>query len=228
MNVPSTRELRFSSADGWPLGALLHRPASGAPVPAVVTVAGSRHERDAWKRTSEFLAQHSIATLMLDIRGRGASRGNCTYARMGPGQRRRVRLDVEKALDIVANQDGIDRARLGVLAEQDTAADTIEAATGCAEVLAVCLVSPRHTDRIAAALAKQPVSVFALASTEDREGVRAAVGAYLASAPEGSDLAVFSGLGIGITMASVLQFEQPEAQPLEDRIARWLADRLTR
>jgi hypothetical protein len=191
-----------------------------------VTVAGSRHERDAWKRTSEFLARHGIATLMLDIRGRGASRGDRTFARMGPGQRRRVLLDVEKALEIIASEDGVDEARLGVLAEQDTAADAVEAAAGCAGVIAVCLVSPRHADRIAAALTERPVSVFGLASTEDRQGVRAAVGAYLASATEGSDLAVFHGLGIGITMASVLQFEQPDAEPLEDRIARWLAARL--
>lgn len=226
MNSPVTRELTFSASDGWPLGAVLHQPASDTPVPAVVTVAGSRHERDAWKRTSEFLARHHVATLMLDIRGRGASRGDCTYARMGPGQRRRVHLDVVRALEVLAKQHGVDRARLGVLAEQDTAAEAVEAAAGCEGVLAVCLVSPRHASRIAAALDRRPVSVFALASTEDREGVRAAVGAYLASAPEGSDLAVFRGLGIGITMASVLQFEQPEAEPLEDRIARWLAERL--
>lgn len=226
MNSPSTRELTFASPDGWPLGAVLHRPASEAEVPAVVTVAGSRHERDAWKRTSEFLASHGVATLMLDIRGRGASRGDCTYARMGPGQRRRVRLDVARALEVVGEQPGVDPDRLGVLAEQDTAAEAVEAAVECAGVQSVCLVSPRHADRISAALAKRPVSVFGLASTEDREGVRAAVDAYLASAPDSSDLAVFSGLGIGITMASVLQFEQPEAEPLEDRIARWLADRL--
>ena len=227
MNSPSTHELAFSAADGWPLGAVWHRPTSDADVPAVVTVAGSRHERDAWKRTCDFLAQHGVATLMLDIRGRGASRGDCTYARMGPGQRRRVRFDVARALEVVAEQPGVDPDRLGVLAEQDTAAEAVEAAAGCDGVLAVCLVSPRHAGRIAAALDTRPVNVFSLASTEDREGVRAAVDAYLASAPEGSDLAVLSGLGIGITMASVLQFEQPEAEPLEDRIARWLADRLS-
>ena len=227
MNSPSTRELSFSAADGWPLGAVWHRPSSDAAVPAVVTVPGSRHERDAWKRTSEFLARHGVATLMLDIRGRGASRGYCTYARMGPGQRRQVRLDVAKALEVVADLDGVDAAQLGVLAEQDTAASAVEAAVAAAGVQALCLVSPRHADRIASALATRPVSVFGLASTEDREGVRAAVGAYLASAPEGSDLAVFHGLGIGITMASVLQFEQPEAQPLEDRIARWMADHIS-
>ena len=65
-----------------------------------------------------------------------------------------------------------------------------------------------------------------MVSTEDREGLRATVDAYLAGAADGSHLDVFDGLGIGITMASVLQFEQPEAQPLEDRIAGWLAARL--
>ena len=226
MSPATTRELSFSAADGWPLGAVLHLPASDGPMPAVVTVAGSRHERDAWKRTSESLARHGVATLLLDVRGRGASRGDCTYARMGPAQHRLACLDVARALEVVAEQDHVDPARLGVLAEQDTAAEATEAAVEDGRVRALCLVSPRRADRITSALRQRPVSVFGLASTEDREGVRAAVGAYLASATEGSDLAVFGGLGIGITMASVLQFEQPDAQPLEDRIAGWLARRL--
>ena len=222
----TTSELSFNAPDGWPLGAVLHLPASDGPMAAVVTVAGSRHERDAWKRTSEFLARHGVATLMLDVRGRGTSRGDCTYARMGPVQRRLVRLDVAKALEVVAGHESVDPTRLGVLAEQDTAAEAVEAAVDNTGVRALCLVSPRRADRVTSALRQRPVSVFGLVSTEDREGVRAAVGAYLASAEEGSDLAVFSGLGIGITMASVLQFEQPDAEPLEDRIARWLAYRL--
>ena len=226
MSPAATSELSFSAADGWLLGAVLHLPASDGPMPAVVTVAGSRHERDAWKRTSESLARRGVATLMLDIRGRGASRGECTLARMGPAQRRLVRLDVAKALEVVAEHENVDPTRLGVLVEQDTAAEAVEAAVEDSSVQALCLVSPRRAGRITAALRQRPVSVFGLASTEDREGVRAAVGAYLASAPEGSDLAVFHGLGIGITMASVLQFEQPDAEPLEDRIAGWLARRL--
>ena len=226
MSLATTSELSFRAADGWPLGALLQLPASDGPMPAVVTVAGSRHERDAWKRTSESLTRHGVATLLLDVRGRGTSRGDCTYARMGPGQRRLVRLDVAKALEVVAEQDDVDPTRLGVLAEQDTAAEAAKAAVEDSGVRALCLVSPRRADRITSALRQRPVSVFGLVSTEDREGVRAAVGAYLAAATEGSDLAVFGGLGIGITMASVLQFEQPDAEPLEDRIAGWLARRL--
>ena len=226
MSPAATSELSFRAADGWPLGAVLHLPASDRPMPAVVTVAGSRHERDAWKRTSESLARHGVATLLLDVRGRGTSRGDCTYARMGPAQRRLVRLDVARALEVAAAQDDVDPTRLGVLAEQDTAAEAVEAAVEDGRVRALCLVSPRRADRITSALLQRRVSVFGLVSTEDREGVRAAVGAYLASATEGSNLAVFGGLGIGITMASVLQFEQPDAEPLEDRIAGWLARRL--
>ena len=226
MSSPIAKELAFCAADGWPLGAVLRLPPADGPLPAVVTVPGSRHERDAWKRTSESLARHNVASLLLDVRGRGASLGTCTYARMGPAQRRLVRLDVVKALEVLGDDESVDSTRLGVLAEQDTSAEAGEAAVEDGRVRALCLVSPRRADRIVSALRTRPVSVFALVSTEDREGVRAAVGAYLASVPEGSDLAVFGGLGIGITMASVLQFEQPDAEPLEDRIARWLARRL--
>jgi hypothetical protein len=69
--------------------------------------------------------------------------------------------------------------------------------------------------------------VFALVSSEDRDGLRTATDAYLAASENGSRLEVFKGLGFGTTMFSTRQFEHPDAEPLESMIADWLAGRLT-
>jgi hypothetical protein len=66
--------------------------------------------------------------------------------------------------------------------------------------------------------------VYGLVSVEDREGLRATVDAYLAGEPGVSRLDVFHGLGVGITMASVLQFERPAEQQIDARLARWFTE----
>ena len=75
--------------------------------------------------------------------------------------------------------------------------------------------------RSAAAIAERAPTVYGMVSSEDREGLRATVDGFLASAHEGSRLDVFKGLGVGITMASVLQFERPDVRQLDDRLGSW-------
>ncbi len=226
MNVS---EVEFEASDGWSIGAILRTPdADGQPAPAlmpgVVTVPGSRHERDAWTQVASVLAGRGISVLQIDIRGRGASAGSATYAAMGPAARRRVALDVAAAVDQLAASDGVDAARLGLLLEQDTAADALEAITDDARVGAIGMLSIRHAGRAAAAIAARAPAVYGLVSSEDREGLRGTVDGYLAASPDRSRLDVFRGLGVGITMASVMQFEAPEQRQIDARLAEWFGD----
>lgn len=221
------RETTFVAADGWSLGALLRPAGGGAAAPGVVMVPGSRHERDAWTTVADALHERGLASLRLDVRGRGTSKGSVTYDRMGPVERRRVVDDVSAALDHVARHDGVDADRLAVVTEQDTSPDAVEAAAADERVRAVVVVSGRSPRRLTAALERIELPVLGMVSTEDRLGLRATVDAYLAGADEGSRLEVFRGLGVGITMASVRQFEEPDAEPIESIIASWLVDRLT-
>jgi hypothetical protein len=219
----------FDTSDGWPIGALLRLPADagGATSAGVLAVPGSRHERDAWTQTAMALVEHGCAVMQIDIRGRGASANGVRYSEMGPGQRRRVALDVAAAVDELANIAGVDGSRLGLLVEQDTAADAIEAVAGDGRVQALAVLSARHAGRVAAAVAARGVPVYGMTSVEDREGLRATVDAYLAAPAGQSRIDVFRGLGVGITMASVLQFERPEESPIEARLASWMADTLS-
>ena len=228
-------EVTFPAADGWVIGALLRRPddvAAGPQrefddgMPGIVSVPASRHERDAWTQVATVLAGRRIAVLQIDIRGRGASTHGRPYAQMGPAMRRRVGLDVVAAVEYLAAVDGVDPARLGLLLEQDTAADALEAVAADRRVAAVALLSARHAARSSAAIATLRPAVYGLASSEDREGLRATVDAYLAAPPDHSRLDVFRGLGVGITIASVLQFEDPTARQIDVRLADWFSETL--
>jgi hypothetical protein len=219
-------EVAFEAADGWPIGGLLRIPGDDrtTPLPAVVTVPGSRHARDAWTQAAVALAERGLAVLQIDVRGRGASANGARYADMGPGLRRRVALDVSGALDVLAAVDGVDRGALGLIVEHDTAADALTASSEGSRVAAIAVLSARHPGRVGDAVRRWGAPVYAMASVEDREGLRGSVDAYLA-APEGaSRIDLFHGLGVGITMASVLQFERPEERQIEARLADWMAE----
>lgn len=226
MSSWSEREARFDAADGWSIGGVLRAPDGGA-VPAVLMVPGSLHERDAYRATAEALEPRGLASLRIDVRGRGSSRGSLPYSRMPPLPRRRVALDVAVALDHLATAPGVVTDQLAVVTEQDTTASALEAAVADARVRAVVMLSARGADRVTAALRRRAVRVFGLVSTEDREGLRATVDGYLVGDGPGSRLEVFRGLGFGVTMMSVRQFEHPDEEPLEGMIADWLADQLT-
>ena len=102
---------------------------------------------------------------------------------MGPAQRRRVALDVAAAVDHLAAVEGVDSSRLGLLVEQDTAADALEAVADDARVAALAVLSARHPARTRAAVERRRAPVYGLVSIEDREGLRATVDAYLAAPP---------------------------------------------
>jgi dienelactone hydrolase len=223
--VSTSSEVEFTAADGWPIHALLRVP-EAAEHAGVVAVPGSRHERDAWTQVGIALAASGTSVLQIDIRGRGSSTNGTPWATMGPAQRRRVALDVAAAVDHLAAVEGVDSTRLGLLVEQDTAAPALEAVAADARIAALAVLSARDPARTRAAVEQRRAPVFALVSVEDRDGLRATVDAYLAAPSEGSRLDVFHGLGVGITMASVLQFERPAERQLDARLSSWFADRL--
>ena len=146
-------EVRFEAADGWPIRALLRRP-SEASGPGVLAVPGSRHERDAWTHAAIALADRGCTVMQIDIRGRGASANGVRYSDMGPAARRRVALDVAAAVDELTRVTSVDPARLGVLVEQDTAADALEAVAGDERVHALTVLSARQGARVGAAEAR--------------------------------------------------------------------------
>jgi hypothetical protein len=217
----SDAEVRLTAADGVAIGGVWRATPDGPPPAGVVLVPGSRHERDAYGSLPNALEEVGLGSLRIDVRGRGSSLGAVPFSRMAPMQRRAVRLDVAAAVEHAASLVRAP-ARLGLIVEQDTAANAVEAIADDERVTAVVVLSARRGGRLTAAVSRRPIAIFGLVSSEDRVGVRATADAYLASAEGPSRLEVFHGLGFGTTMFSSRQFEHPDAQPLETMIAVWL------
>jgi hypothetical protein len=216
-------DLDIPSADGWPLRGILCLPldATRSSLPVVVMVPDSNHERDVYESLAAKLRTMGIASLRLDTRGRGASRGAIPYALMGPQQRRRVALDVASALDHLAELGSVSPDRMAVVAERDTAPDVI---AGAAErMTAAVVIGAWPSPRLTGALQRHPVPVLGVVSAEDRTGLRGTTDAYLAGRPTGSDLVVLHGRGFGMTMFSTGAGRKPY---LETTVANWLAEHL--
>ena len=222
MTTAEETELVLPSPDGWALGGILRRPEpSREPAPVTLLVPDSHHERDVYTTLATALAATGIASLRLDVRGRGASRGAVPYSRMGPAQRRRVEIDVAETLDQLGAMEGIDQGRMAVVTERDTAPDVISGAAD--RVKAIVVMGARPSPRLTGALRDRAVPVLGLVSAEDRTGLRGTTDAYLAGRPDGSQLIVLHRRGFGATMFSSGAAAE---EPLEAVIASWLQERL--
>ena len=217
------RTISFVATDGWPLRGLLTSPDSGAHGPGVVLVPGSLHERDAWTSTAAALAAAGIASLRIDIRGRGASSAGAFHAHMPPAQRRLVRLDVRAAITALRAQSSVADGSIGICGEQDTAPACVEAAVDDGNVAGVALLSARGGSRTSNGMSPAGFPFLGLVSVEDHQSLRTTVDAYLGAPAGTSELHVLRGLGFGITMAAVQAFEHPDADPIESIVASWFA-----
>lgn len=223
------KNVTFATSDGWQIAGSLQIPKIKGKTPGVVLVHGSRHEKDAYGQTlPQMLWDRSFATLRIDIRGRGASSAPLGFHSMAPGQRKGVRLDVEAAIGFLTSQSGVDRRRIAIAAEQDSADATVIACATNRRVATYVLISGRLSRQAKDAITTISAPIFCLVSKEDGRGFKDMTDAYLASGNAHSRLKVFDGIGFGTTMFSAWQFEFPDEQPIEQMIADWLAERMSR
>lgn len=222
------KNVTFETSDGWRIAGSLRIPTIRGKAAGVVLVHGSRHEKDAYGQTlPQMLWDRSFATLRIDIRGRGSSSDPLPFHSMAPGQRKGVRLDVGAAIEFLASQSGVDRRRIAIAAEQDSADPSVIACATNRRVAAYALISGRLSSQAKDAVTTSSAPIFCLVSKEDRSGFKDMTDAYLASRNAHSRLKVFDGIGFGTTMFSAWQFEFPDEQPIEQMIADWLAERMT-
>lgn len=223
----SVREENVSieTSDAWQIAGHLKVPKTKGKSPGIVLVHGSKHEKDAYGQTlPQMLWDRHFATLSIDIRGRGSSSEPLGFHSMAPGQRKGVRLDVEAAIEFLSAQSGVDRRRIAIAAEQDSADAAVIACARNRRVGAYALISGRLSNQAKEAIAFTRAPIFCLVSKEDRRGFKDMTDAYLASGNVYSRLKVFDGIGFGTTMFSAWQFEFPDEQPIEQMIADWLAE----
>jgi len=220
--------VEFNTKDGWRIIGTLHIPRNIGRVPGVVLVHGSRHESDAFGQISspgltDTLSCHGLATLRIDIRGRGASRNPRRFHSMSPEQREAVLLDVKAALQFLAAQKGVKRNHIGMVGEQDTAGAVLTAAATSKHVVACVLISGRLNRFVVDVFSRTRKPIFCLVSKEDKRGLKDMVGVYLASKSASSRIQVFDGLALGTTMFSTWRFEFPSEPPIEEMVGSWLS-----
>ena len=117
----SSREVSFTTEDGWTIAADLVSGVSQSRSPAVILVHSSVTDRHMYHPLVERLVDAGFVVLNIDFRGRGNSRnkGNWLALRLqepdGPAEIGRGYLDVKAAVDFLAAQDTVDAERIGVV-----------------------------------------------------------------------------------------------------------------
>ena len=151
--VPNAADepVSFVSRDGWQLEGVLRLPSGSGHGPdqagrGAVLVHGSHHERDTFVygiALPDVLAEHGIASLRFDIRGRGASRSPRSWRELTTLERRAVADDVAVASDLLRQRADIGDGHLAVVGEQDTSRAVVAAVESDPHIGAMVLLSPR-------------------------------------------------------------------------------------
>ena len=180
-------------------------------MPGALLVPASRHERDAYTAIAGALAERGVASLRIDVRGRGTQprRDVLRPDDAAPAPTRRARRGRR-----------VRPARRGERRRSATGSPSLPSRTPPpTRLIAVGgrpfagggrpALGPGAAAAAPDAVGRRQVPVFGLVSKEDRDGLRATVDAYLAAAPGTSRLEVFDGLGFGTTMLSSAPVRAP-------------------
>lgn len=229
------QEITFKTDDGWTIHGVLSVPKAGAGsgrIPAVILLHAPMHDSEifghnGYPSVRAALEKETIATLRIDIRGRGKSADPEEYHALTLEGRARVAFDVSAALSFLGRQPSIDPARIGVVAEGATADPAVKAAARNRGVRGLAMLSGRigqaAKDQIAAS---DDLPVLCVVSKEDRIGFVDMSDAFRLSRNPVSDLLVYRDIGIGNSMFITWKAKFPNDKPLELIVAAWLTARV--
>jgi pimeloyl-ACP methyl ester carboxylesterase len=168
-----------------------------------------------------------VATLRIDIRGRGKSSEPQAYHTFTAEQRARVALDVSGAIEFLSQQRQINSNQIGVVAEGSSAEAAVIGALKDWRVRALVLLSGRLGETAKAQIAtRTDVSILCMAAKEDKIGLADMAEVYKLSPNSASDLIVLKDVGIGNSMFIMWANKFPNEKPLEVTIAEWFVPKL--
>jgi len=228
------KEVQFQTEDGWTINGTYTIPKSyreGEKLSAALLIHASMHSQTVWVAYPGWAKiQESIATLRIDIRGRGKSRGAIPWVDASREQKEKVVLDVQAALNFLCSQEQVDPRRIGIVAEEYNASSAIIGALEDPRVRVMVLLSgilnEKAFDFISANSTKP---ILYVVSKEDRESFDDMTAAYNVTTSDGSDIWVQDGLGVGATMGSVWRNvfgDQPMEKSIDDAEGEWLVKEL--
>jgi dienelactone hydrolase len=235
------KEVSFKTEDGWTIYGTLSIPDnSKEKLPVVVLLPAIEHDRAAYgiyrdpgqarpqyPGIAPIITGRGVATLTLDLRGRGKSIGKKEMHSFSPEEMSKVYLDVKAALDFISSQPGLDPSRTGIVASGTSAEAAVMAGAGDTRVRAISLLSGRLSEGAKDRIAASPeLPLLLIVSSEDRAGFSDMTDAYFLSKNRESDIEVYNGLGIGTWMLSMFRQKFPNDTPLHAKIGDWVASQV--
>lgn len=228
------KEVAFQTQDGWRISGTYTIPLSykqGEKLPAALLLHSPMHSQIVWGVYPGWIRiQESIATLRIDLRGRGKSQGSIPFMDFTQAQRESVAFDIRAALDFLGAQPEVDQKRLGIVAEGFSAGQALIAAgedpRARVFVLISGLLNQKALDLFSSDFDKPTLFIV---SKEDRPSFAALTKAYASVKHPKSDIWIQDGLGTGLAMASVSRSrhpDQPEEKAIDIQAGDWLVRQL--
>ena len=144
-----SRPVRLTTADDVGIAGVYYPVASG-PAPAVLLLHGFERNHTEWDIFPTSLQRNGIAALAIDLRGHGESTRRLTaegpelmdFHRFTPRDYQDMLLDVEVAMDWLADQPGIDKDRIGIVGSSLGANVAMRYTLFNEDLAALVLISP--------------------------------------------------------------------------------------
>lgn len=235
------RDINFQTEDGWTIYGTLSIPDSNKQkLPVVILLPSMAHDRTSfgiyrdpgpgrpqYPGLAPVIQSHGVATLSLDLRGRGRSIGMKEQHAFNDEERSRIYLDVRGAMSFIEKQPMLDASRIGLVGVEHSADAAIRGWAGDSRVQAMALISGRLSQVAKQHIVASPkLPLFLTVSSEDKRGFADMTDAYFLSDSARTEIEVYDGLGIGTWMFSMYRQRFPNQQPLHEKIGHWIANLL--
>jgi dienelactone hydrolase len=170
-SAPPPRHVTLTAGDGTSLKATYY--AASKPGPAVLLLHMCNTTRKSWEPLASQFAAAGIHALTMDYRGFGESGGDRYDALPQPEQLRMVNDkwpdDIDVAYAFLPQQDGVDKARVGVAGGSCGVTQAVHAAERHPEVRSLVLLAGPADPQGVSFLARTPwLPIFAAAAADDQ------------------------------------------------------------
>lgn len=235
------KEVSFKTEDGWTIYGTLSLPDSGeGKVPVVLLLPSLEHDRAAfgiyrdpgpgrpqYPGLAPVIIGRGVATLNLDLRGRGKSLGKKELHSFSRDELAKLYLDVRAAISFLESQPEVDSSRIGIVAVGESSEAAVHGWAGDSRIQAMALISGRLGEAGKKQLAASPdLPLFLVVSSEDKSGFADMSDAYLLSKSQETTIEVYNGLGNGTWMFSLFKARYPKEKPLHETIGEWISAQL--
>jgi dienelactone hydrolase len=235
-----TKEIKYETEDGWTISGTLRLPPGSDrnnEYPAMLLLHEKEHDRNEFvgigddPGLAQVLPTAGIATLNIDLRGRGLSMGKgqpVEYERhdFAANTIEQTNLDIKAGMEFLANTPGVDGFRLGIVALQYSAEHAIRAIqkvdipTRALVILGGTNISQESKDF----LAESDIPVFTGASIVDKPILKEMVDIYVNSKNHNSQLVTpyAAERGYNILFFELLDNEAAPGESRMDNLISWL------